>query len=540
VSDYSERSDRGRRRYLKRLAAASTPIVLGSIAGCSQSDSRTASSGRTSVGPIEEDSEAASKETRTSEQKTYPYESAYDRVVDVAAEGGDDTGKEPVNSIIESNLDDDTLFYFDEGSYLLKDTLVVQDHSNVGFVGRNATIRPQTGDVGIWINVDNTAGFRFEGFVINNTASHTAVQMRVHVAGGRNLIRNVDVRGFHDVPIQTYAFTIQVGGEETMLELRDVDMSDGAMDGIAVYVHPHESPGTLVFRDCHVEGWNEQGLYGSSHGGPLYVLGGRYANNGTAQVRVGGGNIDTEAVIRDVTVEISDPKPAKRKQNIRGIWLHEGDGTTVENCEVSVSSLSEYGSDGGIVISSEHGRATIRDTTVQMDASAPGIIAVRPRTSGFVIPSLERPPDAWTITVEGTRLSGNASENFGLLAIDRPRSTFTDLEIVQEGEERNGIGFIRSPGIELRGLTCDTPKYPLLSDFKEHTGCNLRVAGVQSIESEHASEAESTLSSEQNGTYCISDESVGTTDERPVVGVVGHGDEGLYLQLVSKDEIKYY
>ena len=50
-------------------------------------------------------------------------------------------------------------------------------------------------------------------------------------------------------------------------------------------------------------------------------------------VVLGGGNAGTEALIRDVSVVVDDPPEyitSTRNGNMRGIWLEEGDGVTVE------------------------------------------------------------------------------------------------------------------------------------------------------------------------------------------------------------------
>lgn len=511
-----------------------------SIAGCGQRPSDpTESSTKDTASST--DGTGTSTSTGGADQRT-PHDDRFARVVDVAAESGDTTGSEPVNDVIESNLDDDTLFYFPEGTYHIKGMLVVQDYENVGFYGEDAVLRPSQGQWGNWVFVDDVSRFLLEGVTISNEAPQTGVRTKVHVTGGENVVRDVDVVGFQDVASRTHAFTLQVDGAETALHMIRVSMADGAENGTAVFVHPANDPGTLRFKDCEIVGWHEQGLYGSPHGGPMFIVGGRYANNGMAQVRVGGGNKDTKAVVRDVTVEVDDPYPADRKGNVRGIWLNEGANTLVENCDVSVSELSSYGSSGAIVVAPEHGSATIRNSNIQVDDQTFALALTMPKDDGFVIPSLEHPPENWAVTAEDLTISGRAPDGMGIWAVDRPGSTFRNVSIDQHGTDRDGIGLLRSPGTTITGLSCVTGGYPVAASFgTQSEDCTITLEKVRDLRSRSIeTSSASTVLEKRDDRYCLHRDEFEVSEDRPVVGLTHLEDTGIYTALLPESRLQPY
>lgn len=496
-------------------------------------DSRTPTEPETATG----DEEATPTETPTRRERL---EDRFSTIVDVAEEGGDTTGEQPINRLVEENLADDTLFFFPEGTYHISGLLVVQHYSNVGFVGRDATLRPTDEQRGNWIIVDDVSDLLFERLTLSNVAEQTGVRTKIQVDGGTNVVRDVTVEGFQDIAERTHAFTLQVSGTDTSLVMNRVDMSDGAQNGTAVYVHPASDPGELRLEHCEVENWYEQGVYASPHGGPIYVLGGRYVNNGMAQVRVGGGGADTESVIRDVTVRITDPEPAGQKGNIRGIWLKEGEGTVVENCDIEVAVLSNYGSSGALVIGPEHGKATIRDTSIRVDDSTFALAATKPKEDDFVIPSLDRPPEHWDVTGEDLTVSGEAANDIGILVLERPGCTFRNVDIRQGGENRDGVGVFRSPGTTFEGISCVTTNYPLIANLGDtDTGCNVIVRDPRRLESSGLDTdggAGNVLQADDDE-YCLRTDDFDFGEERSGIGVTHRDDDGLHVRLLSERKL---
>lgn len=491
-------------------------------------------------------------------ERTYPHADRFETVVDVAARGGDPDGEEPINDVLESNLADDTLFFFPEGTYRIADLFVVQHHDNVGLVGPEATLAPRAGQIGDWLVASDVSRLLLEGLTVSNEADQTAVRTKVHVSGGENVVRDVSIVGFQDVPTRTHGFTLQVDGADTELRLDGVDLSDGARNGTGVFVHPSTDPGTLRLLDCRIENWYEQGLYGSSHGGPMYVIGGRYANNGKAQVRVGGGAVDTPGVVRDVTVRMTDPQPAEDKGNVWGIWLHEGVGTVVENCDVAVTALSEAGSSGAVVIGAEQGTTTIRDTAIRVDDSTFAIAATSPKEEGFVIPSMARPPQDWTVTVENVEITGSADEDVGIWLVDRPGAQLRDVTVDQGGADRDGIGLLRSPGAEISGLSCSTSGFPLVADVGSAGRTPIATLdAIETLERTAALDGEGGETSTESGTptdeaergagtgdgrhavesedgrYSLGPEAVAAMTEWPALAVTGLESDRLHVRRLS-------
>jgi len=535
VTDVPSDRPSTRREHLRYLGSIGMSV---SLAGCSlleeDEDRRTTTPPRTRTTEARPESEEL---TPTREERL---EERFEAVVDVAEAGGDDTGEEPVNELIRGYLDDDTVFVFPEGTYRISDLLVVQGYSNVGFVGPDATLRPTDGQKGYWLIFDDVSDVLFEGFTVSNEAEETGVRVRLLVSGGKNVVKDVEVKGFHDVSTQTHAFTLQVSGSESYLIMDGVEMADGANNGTAIYTHPAEDPGELRLRDCVIENWYEQGLYGSPHGGPMYIIGGRYANNGTAQVRVGGGNADTHSVVRDVDVRITEPRPARLKRNTRGIWLHEGDETVVENCDITVTELSRFGSSGALVVGPEHGRATIRNVSIQVDASTFAIAATKPKKEDFSIPGLDHPPENWNITGAEVEITGDASNQVAVLVHSRPGSEFRNVDIRQSGEDRDGLGVLWSPGTTLRGCSCLTTAYPLITNGNNEDGaCNVQLEDNDQFKSRNLdSSPDDEVIRTEDGRFCLSGSNLDVDSIRKGIGVVRTDTSALHARALSYQQIK--
>lgn len=517
-----------RRRYLGALGSG----LLTVGAGCSGAPSDDGSASTTDRTPTGTETQTESGVEVVPEALSQ----RFSRVIDVAALGADTNGETSVKSLLESNLADDTLFFFPAGTYRIDGLLVIQHRSNVGFYGPDATLRPAPAQQGSWIYVDDVSDLWFEGFTVDNGAPNTGVQIAASVTGGTNEIRDIDVVGFQDVDARTHAFTVQVNGSATELSLRNVRMADGAANGTAVFVHSAPDPGTLRFENCIIEDWYEQGLYGSPHGGPMFVVGGRYANNGKAQVRVGGGNADTQAVVRNVTVRYDDPDPVDIKGNTRGIWLKEGENSLVENCDIYISNIGPQGSSGAIVIGPENGRTTIRNTRITVDARTFAVAAVRPKTEDIFTPSLDHPPQNWDVRLEDVEITGTAEDGTGVWIADRPGSMLSNLRIDQSGPERNGISIVHSPGLTIRGLTCSTPNYPLLVEFGgDSQPCAVRLMEIASLAGTRLSPGSKLIEASPDG-FCLSSTLASQVDSS-VLGVTNMDPDGLRVSALPAEAI---
>jgi hypothetical protein len=385
---------------------------------------------------------------------------SYTNEVNMVDAGADNTGSEPIDDVFYDNLADDTKLIFDEGEYLIDD-LSVDGYSNVALVAPDGArlVPPDGVGTSLWLTVEMVEDFRFEGFVLDNTGDGAAPAHIFNVTGGTNLIKDVTVEGYR--PDREQCFRPWCEGADTKLTLENVRMPDGNFDGAAFYVPEQylyktdQGPGTLVFRECYIENFS-QGVYASGHGGPLKFFGGEYANCGINQIRVGGGNT-RECVIKGVTIRVDGPaEPIEEKPNMRGIWLREGEGTVIEDCDIFMVDAGASYTAAGILIRGYHGDATIRNTRIRVDENVPGIKARDP--NGFDsgdIQGMSELPDDWDITVENVSITGSADDGEAIQLYDRDGSTIENCCIHQTGSSRDGVSVANSSSCSVSNTTID-------------------------------------------------------------------------------------
>jgi len=317
-----------RRRDLLRIGAAGATVAL---AGCwGDGDDGDPSTDDPSGADEHADRDDGLDPDRDRERERgdgIPYADEYGTVVDVVADAGaDPTGEESIHDALESAVGDDTLLYFPAGRYLMEDLWTVPQFEHLGIVGADATIVPPQGYFGYLFVLglpDRTASdLLFEGLDFDFTASDTAPRpVQAQVDDGL-LVRDVSVTGLGG----TARFDVTAPNGEGVVT--GLQMPDGGREPnpVGILVGP-ANRGRLRFEDCHVEGFQGNGLYASPSNGPVEVVGGLYANNGIASVRV-----SSPATVRDVTVRC-DEAPAEFR-NMRGIRLRHGEDVLVENCTV--------------------------------------------------------------------------------------------------------------------------------------------------------------------------------------------------------------
>lgn len=442
-----------------------------------------------------------------------PLADRFGTIHDVTDEGADPTGEERVDGTLQSLVDDDTLLRFPPGTYRLSD-LAVEGVSNFGMVGTDATLQLERRGRAIFFGFRRVSDVLVDGFTIDNTASNTAAWFDLRCTGGTNVVRNYTVAGFVDVTSRTNGFTVMVEGGDTSLELDSVDLGQGAIGGAATYAFPRRefydtsrAAGSLTFRDCVMKGWGIEGLYASPHEGPLRVVGGEYANNALVQVRVGGGNAPERTVIRDVTVRVDgipDYTPVGSRV-LRGIWLKEGDRALVENCDVSLSNLDRSRTPGALVVNDQFGRATIRDCTFTTEnVSRPAIVVKRPATEYDPdwMPSLDRLPPEWGVTVENVSVQGSSPNTETIRVDGRNGCRFSNVAIEKSGAGVDGL-FLRNVGqCVLEDGTMSTSRYPVVLDFDGDDDCVLELSNV-SLTGRNLDGTGDSISSNGDGTYCV-------------------------------------
>jgi hypothetical protein len=518
-----------RRRF---LAAAG----LAALTGCNNRENRTTTPTRTdpptpsespsqsSTATPSESATPTSGPTDSSTDENTPTDSAtatpdpladrFGTIVDVADEGIDASGSEPVGTDIEALAGDDTLLRFGQGTYRIHE-IEFEDLSNFGMVGNGARLQLQTKGRTIFMAFRHVSDLLVDGFVIDNTATNVAAWADLKVTGGTNVFRNYAVEDFVDVNERTNGFTIMVEGADTSLELDSVDIGRGGVNGAAAFVFPRREfydptreAGSLTFRNCVMNGWGKEGLYASPHEGPIRVIGGEYANNAIAQVRIGAGNAPQEAIVRDVTVridEIPDYMPSGNRI-LRGIWLKEGDKATVENCDVTLANLGVNQTPGAIYVNNQFGRATIRDCTITTEnVSRPAILIQEPADeydSGWM-PSLDHLPSEWGVTVENVTIVGESPNTAAIELEERDGCTFRDVTIEKTGQGVDGIEIDEVADCRIEGGSITTDRFPVVVEFDDNSSesCALHVVDA-SLEGTQLEEGGRELATDGD-TYCI-------------------------------------
>ena len=466
--------------------------------------------------------------------------------MNVVEAGADPSGNEPVDDVVREAIDDDTLLYFPQGRYLIGEVLRFKGLSNVGFVGNRATLVPPKTGLAYWIVGLDADGFRFERFTLDHTAPGVGPQFQLHLTGGQGYIRDVTVRGFHDS--KYIGFVTYVESPDATLVYDRVRLPDGSSDVPAVYVGK-PSVGRLVFRNCYIEHWS-QGIYASPHSGPVSVVGGEFANNNRAGIRLGGGRHG--ALVRDAYVRVDDPVPEKwvDRQNIRGIWLREGQGSRVENCRIEFTNLKGVASDAALMIGRMMGAVTIRNTTVRMDDGYNGVRSLPPAPNGNGLQAMNRLPDSWTVHCRNLRVDGTVDNGGNAIRlVERTGSTLENVTVEQTGARR--VGLYLSSGTtdcEFRGGRLVTSEYPLVAKRKDvaATACSLRLSADASLRTTGSAGDLRRLYALDGDGYCVNARpsaaasadgaSTPSLPPSPVVLGIETREDGLWGRVLGPDE----
>lgn len=426
------------RRTLLRIGSVGAAATL---AGCWGTDSDDGS--RTDAG-TDDGSEDGSGDGEGGADGEIPYAGEYDRVVDLVADAGADPhAEESIVPVLEEAAGDDTLLYFPEGRYLMDDLWALTEFEHLGVVGEDATIVPERGALGylfvFGMPERSASDLLFEGLEFDFTAPETAprpIQVQIDDAF---VVRDVQVRGVGGTA------RFDVTSSDGSGVVHDLRLPDGGMEPnpVGILVGP-ANRGLVRFEECHVEGFPGNGLYASPSNGPIEVVGGLYANNGIANVRV-----SSPAVVRDLTVRC-DEAPAGFR-NMRGIRLRNGPSALVENCTVEMSAVTY--SEGAVVVEPMMESATIRDVDIELSADeVPAINARSPQTEA----------GGTAIECEDVTVTGDAARGSAVRVVDRNDCVLERLDIEQSGSNRDGVHLVRSSESILRNCEIDVTGEPVV------------------------------------------------------------------------------
>lgn len=395
-------------------------------------------------------------------------EEHYGTVVDVVEEGADDGGNESVTPVLRDLVDDDTLLKFPSGRYYMDEQLRFTDFENVGFVGEDATLVPATYHEFdgpqyrlFRLGTSDSPGrdLRFENFDVDQTAADTGIRViSAEVEDGLS-VRRVTVRGVHDSGTwgpglfnvtapdgegHVYSFRASDGGVRVDETPNEGNMWRGPT-GIVVNEHHR---GALVFENCSLGGFPDNGLYASGETGRIDVERGWFENSATASIRLAG----TTGAIRDaVAVVTGNPHDAAGQHAIRldGGERFELEGVTVdtprpngdairimndvERTAITDSAIKVgYRPATGIRIDPAAGPLTVRNTDIEIHGSANAFRLLGGNGVGA--------------DLEDVRITGDAKgmQNRHAIYCERDECRFVNLSIDQPGDYKRR-------GLELRG-----------------------------------------------------------------------------------------
>lgn len=464
TSDDSRSQRIGRRSYLRGSLVGLGTLSVAGVATADQSKKRC---------EIEDNEETEVTEERDGTddgdepEAEEDLEEQYETVVDVVEAGADPDGNESITPVLRDVVDDDTLLEFPEGRYYMDEQLRFTGFENVGFVGENATLvpasyhefdGPQYRLFRLGTSDDPGRDLRFENFEVDQTADDTGIRVVSAEVEDGLLVRNVTVRGLHDsgtwgpglfnvTDADGEGIVTGFRAEDGALHVDETPNAGNMWRGATgILVNPNHR-GTIVFEDCNLGGFPDNGLYASNETGRVGVVGGQYQNSGTASIRLRGstGRIQDATVVVDddphdsngqhairldggehelenVTVDV--PRPNGSAVRI----MNDVDSATISSSQLTVGDQPNT----GIRIDPEAGATTLEDVDIDIDGS------------GYAVRILGS--DAGAVELEDVRITGDAPGSTSRHAIfcERNVCRFVGLDVEQTGDDSRR-------GLELRG-----------------------------------------------------------------------------------------
>jgi len=383
------------------------------------------------------------------------YRTRFSSLVNVVAAGADNSGTERIDSTLSAALDDDTLLYFPAGTYRLG-PITVGEHRNIAFLSRpddEVLIQPAVPreELDEFIHFWGVSDVLLDGLSFDFTRPGFGGVIKL-ISRGDFTARNLRIRGkLPDTNRQKnhvgFRFDVRNGDSTGVVE--NVIATDGGHDGgtgVGIFVGKDHA-GTLLFSDCVIANFPNNGLYASAPGrdsadyrgrdGIVHVRGGHYANNNIANIRIG----STDSTVRGATVVVDKvpPHPSQRTLNVRGIRIRARSGQLVENCDIRIGRDAGSGF-GGISFHPDHESSVIRDTTITVERSNFNAISATDADHGGT-----RAP----LTFENVSVIGGPNGGFAVEISDRPETSFDNCRIEQTGADRGGILLRRSDNCRL-------------------------------------------------------------------------------------------
>lgn len=386
----------------------------------------------------------------------------FDRVVNMKQAGADPSGEDPVDPIIEEHMENGTLLFFPAGRYRIGEFHFdgLENFGLKGAASNRTTLVPEQGDTSYWILGDYLQNFLFQGFQLDHSAEGTGPRVQFEANDGL-VVRDVSKHGLHQANQNAFRFDILTESGSGLVErLRAPDGAGGPGNYLAVGIlTPLGHVGHLTYRNCHVEGFPNNGLYtsGIDEPGSITVDGGLYRNNSIAQVRIA----TSYTEVRNARIEVTKMPEYWADEtitNMRGIRQAQDrfrtqdipEGPLIKNCDIVMTADGEnedrftrWGklyTSGGIVSNNDSGSLRVKNTRIHTDMDGfPAVHAKPPENfDGGTGLRFEN------VTITGDAAAENESdvlfdESPAVVIKDRDRSTFENVCIKQTGTKRDGI-----------------------------------------------------------------------------------------------------
>ena len=331
--------------------------------------------------------------------------------------------------VLAAAAGDGRLLYLPPGRYRLGRTWFFPEFSSFGLVADGATIVPPKGFDGQLLTLGTPGrGSRLlvSGLEFDFRAPETGGRPIVARVDDKLAIRDVTVRGRQDV--DSDMVRVDVANPDGTGRVERLHMPDGGVSRYPITACEvgSDTRGDISFVDCRIEGFPDNGLYANPPRGRVRVLGGYYANNNIASVRV---NADPGSLVRGVHVRCDEARNGF--QNMRGIRLRGGNDITIEDCLVEMLEVSS--SDGAVTFSSQLESATLRNSRIRVDADGVNAIRIKQPPRGAILGG------GGSFTVENVLVSGTAATGAAIQASHRDDCVFDGLCVYQPGRDRGAV-----------------------------------------------------------------------------------------------------
>ncbi|MDS0258498.1 hypothetical protein NDI56_03620 [Haloarcula sp. S1CR25-12] len=446
-----------RRQLVSRLGGVA---LLGALAGCPSPDAPDIDA------PPGPDGGAPRTEPPAG-QRDRPVPSAYDSVVDITEAGADPEGEESIVSTLSDIDTDNTLVRFPPGTYHMDDTWGPSGAERLGLYGPEATITTVEEFTGPLFSLGTDSEVKnlfVGGFTFDFTPSNTGPRP-INASVRRNMrVSNVTVRGALDLDQDGMRFGVSdADGTGLVWNMRLPDGGDPEYKNTGCYVGENHV-GTLVFQNCRINGFPDNGLYASPAKGRVNVVGGRYLNSGVSNIRVSG-----PSTVKGVIVRCDESRDGI--ENMRGIRLRGGRDIVVENSRLVFDSVTS--SDGAITCAEWLDAATVRNTHITVHADdVAGIRAKPPNGSG-------QQTRTHPIQIRNVRIDGSANSGAAVRISERAGTLLSNLCICQHGADRDGIVVSDASGTTVRGSNISVSGQPLATEGRSITRKNLSLQSTQ-------------------------------------------------------------